>query len=153
MNQSAASQPSRKKTVFSLLILLALTSNPGSKDFQFIPDKEGTRLFESVLSKATGWATPEEIMFVVGATQGEMFADIRRVAPDNFLLVPGVGAQGGDLATVCRHGMTADCGLLVNSSRGIIFTSKESDSADAAAKAASELAAEMATMLNEYSKI
>lgn len=135
------------------VILLALTSNPGSKDLQFIPDKEGTRLFESVLSKATGWATPEEIMFVVGATQGEMFADIRRVAPDNFLLVPGVGAQGGDLATVCRHGMTADCGLLVNSSRGIIFASKESDYADAAAKAASELAAEMATMLKEYSKI
>lgn len=135
------------------VILLALTSNPGSKDFQFIPDKGGTRLFESVLSKATAWATPEEIMFVVGATQGEMFADIRRVAPDNFLLVPGVGAQGGDLATVCRHGMTADCGLLVNSSRGIIFASKESDYADAAAKAASELAAEMATMLKEYSKI
>ena len=135
------------------VIILALTSNPGSKDFQFVENTQGGRLFENVLSKATEWASPEEIMFVVGATQGEMFADIRRVAPENFLLVPGVGAQGGDLSAVCRHGMTDECGLIVNSSRGIIFASKESDYADAAGNAARELAAEMATMLNEYSKI
>ena len=135
------------------IILLALTSNPGSKDFQFITDSEGKRLFESVLTKAGEWATPEEMMFVVGATQGDMFADIRKYVPESFLLVPGVGAQGGDLATVCRYGMTADCGLLVNSSRGIIFASKESDFAEAAAAAARSIAAEMDGMLKEYSKI
>lgn len=135
------------------VILLALTSNPGSKDFQFLSDTDGKRLFENVLTKACEWATPEEIMFVVGATQGEMFADIRRFAPNSFLLVPGVGAQGGDLATVCRYGMTTECGLLVNSSRGIIFASKENDYAEAAARAARELATEMDGMLKEYSKI
>ena len=135
------------------VILLALTSNPGSRDFQFTESVSGTRLFEDVLTKAQEWATDEEIMFVVGATQGEMFADIRRCAPSNFLLVPGVGAQGGDLATVCRFGMTEQCGLLVNSSRGIIFASREADYAEAAARAARTLAAEMDTLLNEYSKI
>ena len=135
------------------VILLALTSNPGSRDFQFTESVSGTRLFEDVLTKAQEWATDEEIMFVVGATQGEMFADIRRCAPSNFLLVPGVGAQGGDLATVCRFGMTEQCGLLVNSSRGIIFASREADYAEAAARAARALAAEMDTLLKEYSKI
>lgn len=135
------------------VILLALTSNPGSKDFQFITDNDGKRLFENVLTKAGEWATPEEMMFVVGATQGEMFSDIRRYATEIFLLVPGVGAQGGDLATVCRYGMTPECGLLVNSSRGIIFASKENDFAEAAASAARSLAAEMDGMLKEYSKI
>lgn len=135
------------------VILLALTSNPGSKDFQFTADTDGKRLFENVLDKATEWGTPEELMFVVGATQGDMFAEIRRHAPENFLLVPGVGAQGGDLATVCRYGMTSDCGLIVNSSRGIIFASKDADYAEAAASAAKGLAEEMATMLKEYSKI
>ena len=135
------------------VILLALTSNPGSRDFQFTESVSGTRLFEDVLTKAQEWATDEESMFVVGATQGEMFADIRRCAPSNFLLVPGVGAQGGDLATVCRFGMTEQCGLLVNSSRGIIFASREADYAEAAARAARTLAAEMDTLLKEYSKI
>lgn len=135
------------------VILLALTSNPGSRDFQFTESVSGTRLFEDVLTKAQEWATDEEIMFVVGATQGEMFADIRRCAHSNFLLVPGVGAQGGDLATVCRFGMTEQCGLLVNSSRGIIFASREADYAEAAANAARTLAAEMDTLLKEYSKI
>ena len=93
------------------------------------------------------------MMFVVGATQGNMFADIRRVAPDHFLLVPGVGAQGGDLETVCRYGMTPDCGLLVNSSRGIIFASGDADYAGAAKEAAKKLADEMSAMLNTYSKI
>lgn len=137
------------------VILLALTSNPGSKDFQFLDTKENgqARLFEDVLATAQTWATKDEMMFVVGATQGEMFTDIRRVAPEHFLLVPGVGAQGGDLATVCRHGMTPDCGLLVNSSRGIIFASKGEDFAQAAAEAAKALATEMDGMLNTYSKI
>lgn len=135
------------------VILLALTSNPGSKDFQFTESTDGNRLFERVLTTAREWASDEEMMFVVGATQGAMFTDIRRCAPTNFLLVPGVGAQGGDLATVCRHGMTDDCGLLVNSSRGIIFASREADYAEAATKAASTLAQEMAALLKQYSKI
>lgn len=135
------------------VILLALTSNPGSADFQFLPTGNNTRLFEKVLATARQWGHRDELMFVVGATQGEMFNDIRAVAPDNFLLVPGVGAQGGDLATVCRCGMTSDCGLLVNSSRGIIFASKGEDYATAAEAAAKTLAGEMATMLNTYSKI
>ena len=95
------------------VILLALTSNKGSHDFQFIEDKEGTRLFEHVIETSSKWAGPEEMMYVVGATQGEMFKDIRKVAPESFLLVPGVGAQGGSLAEVARYGMIKDCGLLV----------------------------------------
>ena len=135
------------------VILLALTSNPGSRDFQFTESRDGAPLYAQVLAKAQEWAGTDELMFVVGATQGEMFADIRRHAPENFLLVPGVGAQGGDLATVCKHGMTEECGLLVNSSRGIIFASKGEDYAEAAGAAARELAEEMASMLKEYSKI
>lgn len=136
------------------VILLGLTSNPGSHDFQFLTtDGQDIRLFERVLDTAQQWATPDELMFVVGATQGDMFATIRRHAPSNFLLVPGVGAQGGDLATVCRYGMTDDCGLLVNSSRGIIFASRDENFAQAAADAAKELAGQMDTLLREYSKI
>lgn len=136
------------------VILLGLTSNPGSHDFQFLTTgDEDTRLFERVLNTAQQWATPDELMFVVGATQGDMFATIRRHAPSNFLLVPGVGAQGGDLATVCRYGMTDDCGLLVNSSRGIIFASRDENFAQAAADAAKELAGQMDNLLSEYSKI
>ena len=135
------------------VILLALTSNPGSHDFQFLETGAGQRLFEEVLAKAGTWCGQDEMMFVVGATQGSMFADIRRVAPGHFLLVPGVGAQGGDLATVCRYGMTPECGLLVNSSRGIIFASGGEDYADAAGDAAKKLAEEMGGMLNTYSKI
>lgn len=134
------------------VILLALTSNPGSLDFQLIEDKDGRRLFERVIETARTWATPEQLMFVVGATRGQLFEDIRRVAPDNFLLVPGVGAQGGSLEEVCRYGMISDCGLLVNSSRGIIYASKEDDFAEAAAAAASTLADEMGRMLDTYCK-
>jgi len=135
------------------VILLGLTSNPGSHDFQFLPTgNDGVNLFERVLDTAREWATHKELMFVVGATQGEMFATVRRHVPENFLLVPGVGAQGGDLATVCRYGMTDDCGLLVNSSRGIIFASREADYVEAAAKAAKSLAAEMDELLGKYSK-
>ncbi|MDE6310058.1 MAG: orotidine-5'-phosphate decarboxylase, partial [Muribaculaceae bacterium] len=109
------------------VILLALTSNKGSHDFQLIEDADGKRLFEAVITKSQQWASPDEMMYVVGATQGEMFADIRRVAPRSFLLVPGVGAQGGSLEEVCRYGMIDDIGLLVNSSRGIIFASQGLD--------------------------
>lgn len=138
------------------VVLLDLTSNAGSRDFQFLTVGEGnTRLFEKVLATATGeWGgNAERMMFVVGATQGEMFTEIRRHVPDHFLLVPGVGAQGGDLATVCRCGMNAECGLLVNSSRGIIFASSGEDFDMAAGKAAQELAQEMSGMLLKYSKL
>lgn len=135
------------------VVLLALTSNPGSRDFQFTEDKKGLPLYGNVLRTAQEWAGKDEMMFVVGATQGETFADIRKYAPEHFLLVPGVGAQGGDLATVCKHGMTDECGLLVNSSRGIIFASKDADYAEAAACAAKTLNEEMSSMLTLYSKI
>ncbi|MBO4945161.1 MAG: orotidine-5'-phosphate decarboxylase, partial [Muribaculaceae bacterium] len=114
------------------VILLALTSNKGSQDFQMIKDQEGQRLFETVILKSQVWAGPDEMMYVVGATQGEMFTDIRAVAPHSFLLVPGVGAQGGSLEAVCRYGMISDCGLLVNSSRGIIYASNGTDYAERA---------------------
>ena len=129
------------------VILLALTSNKGSHDFQLTADAQGERLFEKVLKVSQQWGTPENMMFVVGATQGQMFEDIRRVAPDHFLLVPGVGAQGGSLQEVCRYGMTKDCGLLVNSSRGIIYASQGEDFAEAAASAAQKLQLEMAEEL------
>lgn len=131
------------------VILLALTSNKGSHDFQFIEDKEGTRLFEHVIETSSKWAGPEEMMYVVGATQGEMFKDIRKVAPESFLLVPGVGAQGGSLAEVARYGMIKDCGLLVNSSRGIIFASSGEDFAETAGREAAKLRDEMASLLSD----
>ena len=132
------------------VILLALTSNKGSHDFQLIEDKDGKRLFENVIEKSSTWATPEEMMYVVGATQGKMFEDIRKVAPDNFLLVPGVGAQGGSLEEVVKYGMIDDCGLLINSSRGIIFASSGEDFAQAAGEEAKKLAQQMSSMLKEY---
>ena len=130
------------------VILLALTSNKGSHDFQLTEDKSGERLFEKVLKKSQEWGTPENLMYVVGATQGRMFEDIRRIAPEHFLLVPGVGAQGGNLQEVCKYGMTKDCGLLVNSSRGIIYAGKGTDFAEAAARKAREMQEEMAVELN-----
>ena len=125
------------------VILLALTSNKGSHDFQLFEDKDGVRLFERVLSKAQEWGTTENLMFVVGATQGSLFADIRKLAPNSFLLVPGVGAQGGSLQEVCKYGMNKDCGLLVNSSRGIIYASSEANFAEIAGEKAKELQQEM----------
>lgn len=125
------------------VILLALTSNKGSHDFQLMEDKNGQRLFEKVLQKSQNWGNDENMMFVVGATQGEMFRDIRKIAPDHFLLVPGVGAQGGSLQEVCKYGMNKDCGLLVNSSRGIIYASTGEDFAEIAAQKAKELQKEM----------
>lgn len=135
------------------VILLALTSNKGSHDFQLIEDKDGKRLFEQVIETSQRWASTDEMMYVVGATQGEMFKDIRAVAPESFLLVPGVGAQGGSLQDVAHYGMIGDCGLLVNSSRGIIYASKEEDFAEAAGREAAKLRDEMAQLLRDASVI
>ena len=134
------------------VILLALTSNKGSHDFQLTEDNQGERLFEKVLKKSQEWGTTENLMYVVGATQGKMFEDIRRMAPEHFLLVPGVGAQGGSLQEVCKYGMTKDCGLLVNSSRGIIYASADTDFAEVAAVKAKELQEEMAVELERIAK-
>lgn len=131
------------------VVLLALTSNKGSHDFQFMTDTEGMPLWEHVIRKSSCWAGTDKMMYVVGATQGAMFADIRRVAPESFLLVPGVGAQGGSLEEVCRYGMTADCGLLVNSSRGIIYAGSGEDYADVAAAEAMKLQQQMDVALRE----
>lgn len=132
------------------VILLALTSNKGSHDFQLTPDAQGERLFEKVLRTSQQWGDKDNMMYVVGATQGSMFKDIRAIAPDHFLLVPGVGAQGGSLEEVCRYGMNADCGLLVNSSRGIIYASQGTDFAQVAADKARELSEQMDTQLRQH---
>ncbi len=129
------------------VILLALTSNKGSHDFQLTEDRGGERLFEKVLKKSQEWGNDENMMYVVGATQGSMFEDIRKVAPNHFLLVPGVGAQGGSLHEVCKYGIIKDCGLLVNSSRGIIYASHGEDFAEIAAQKAKELQEQMAEEL------
>ena len=130
-------------------IVLALTSNKGSHDFQFIETPTGRKLFEEVLTRVQQWGTTENTMFVVGATQGEMFTTIRKHAPNHFLLVPGVGAQGGSLQEVCKYGITSDCGLLINSSRGIIYASNDIDFSIAAADKAKELQQEMEIELNK----
>ena len=132
------------------VILLALTSNEGSRDFQLSTDEKGERLFEKVLRISREWADDEQIMYVVGATRGQLFEDVRKIIPDHFLLVPGVGAQGGSLEEVCRHGMNRQCGLLVNSSRGIIYASHDEDYAKAAGEEAHMLQQEMKEMLGKY---
>lgn len=121
------------------VILLALTSNKGSHDFQLTADSNGERLFEKVLRQSQNWGNDENMMYVVGATQGKMFEDIRKVAPNHFLLVPGIGAQGGSLEEVCKYGMNSTCGLIVNSSRAIIYA----DSTENFAKVAGEKAKEV----------
>ncbi len=131
------------------VIVLALTSNKGSHDFQLTVDKDGTPLFEKVMRTSMQWGGNENMMYVVGATQGKMFEDIRRIAPEHFLLVPGVGAQGGSLSEVCKYGMTKDCGLLVNSSRGIIYAGNGEDYAEVAAEKAKALQTEMDTELTK----
>ena len=133
------------------VVMLALTSNKGSLDFQLMKDENGERLFEKVMRKGMEWGTPQNMMFVVGATRGELFADVRRVAPHHFLLVPGVGAQGGSLEEVCHYGMTSDCGLLVNSSRGIIYASDGEDFAEMAGNKAREMQQQMAELLKKLS--
>lgn len=129
------------------VILLALTSNKGSQDFQLTVDSNGEQLFEKVLKKSQEWASDEQMMYVVGATQGEMFTEIRKYAPNHFLLVPGVGAQGGSLEEVCKYGMNNMCGLIVNSSRAIIYADKTVLFAEAARKAAKEVQEQMAIEL------
>ena len=128
------------------VILLALTSNAGSKDFQYL--NTGDRLlYQQVLQTATTWASSEKMLFVVGATHPEELGEIRKILPDYFFLVPGVGAQGGDLQTVARYGLNKECGLLVNSSRGIIYASNKFDFADRAAEKAQKLQKQMANLL------
>ena len=129
------------------VILLALTSNKGSHDFQLTEDKDGERLFEKVLRKSQAWANDENMMYVVGATQGRMFEDIRRIAPNHFLLVPGIGAQGGSLEEVCKYGMTPQCGLIVNSSRAIIYADKSENFAQAGINEAEKVQKQMAEQL------
>lgn len=135
------------------VILLALTSNKGSRDFQMIENADGTPLFENVMRKSAEWGGPEEMMYVVGATQGLMFEKIREIAPESFLLVPGVGAQGGSLEDVTRYGMTNDCGLLVNSSRGIIYASRGEGFAEAASNEARKLRDQMEILLGKHNII
>mgnify|MGYP000445844905 FL=1 len=129
------------------VILLALNSNKGSHDFQLTEDKEGERLFEKVLRKSQEWANDQNMMYVVGATQGKMFEDIRKIVPNHFLLVPGIGAQGGSLEEVCRYGMTPECGLIVNSSRAIIYADKSETFAETAGKEAQKVQQQMAEQL------
>jgi orotidine-5'-phosphate decarboxylase len=130
------------------VIILALTSSVGSKDFQYL-ETEGGFLYETIIKKANTWAGADRIMYVVGATKSIEFTNIRAYAPDNFLLVPGVGAQGGSLEDVCKYGMTKDCGLLVNSSRSIIYASNGEDFADAARAEALKLQQQMAAELEK----
>ncbi|WP_257656724.1 orotidine-5'-phosphate decarboxylase [Parapedobacter lycopersici] len=124
-------------------IVLALTSNAGGLDFQTITDATGKALFEQVIERVNTWGSPEDIMYVVGATRGEAFSAVRKYAPDHFLLVPGVGAQGGSLRDVCAYGMNKDCGLLVNATRSIIYASNGRDFADKARLEAQALQREM----------
>ena len=130
------------------VILLALTSNKGSDDFQMIEDNEGSKLFEHVLRKAQQWGSEDNLMFVCGATKAEKFSEIRKIVPNHFLLVPGVGAQGGSLREVCKYGLNKDCGLLVNSSRGIIFADGSENFDIVAGQKAKEMQQEMSEYLN-----
>lgn len=131
------------------VILLALTSNKGALDFQMTVDHQNEALFKKVLAKSQEWGTPENLMFVVGATRAEGIGEVRKAAPDNFFLVPGVGAQGGSLEDVANYGWNEDCGLLVNSSRGIIYASQEVDFAQSAGAAAKALQEQMAAILDK----
>jgi len=128
------------------IVLLALTSNKGADDFQFT-QADGIPLFKKVLEKAKSWGNEENMMFVVGATQAEMLTQVRKIVPDHFLLVPGVGAQGGSLQEVAKYGLSKDCGLLVNSSRNVIYASKEQDFAEKAKEEALKMQTDMAEIL------
>lgn len=130
-------------------ILLALTSNAGAFDFQ-TKEIDGKEVYKQVLETSKGWENSKNLMYVVGATKASYLADIRKIIPESFLLVPGVGAQGGNLQEVCNYGMTDQIGLLINSSRGILYASKQADFAEAAAEKASELQAQMAEVLDSH---
>ncbi|MDP4281127.1 MAG: orotidine-5'-phosphate decarboxylase [Bacteroidota bacterium] len=132
------------------IIVLALTSNKGAFDFQFFQGEEH-KLFEQVLCRSKNWGTIENMMYVVGATQANMLADIRKIVPDHFLLVPGIGAQGGSLREVAKYGLTKDCGLIVNSSRGIIYASSGEDFAEKARAEALKTQKEMEEILSSIS--
>ena len=130
--------------------LLALTSNKGANDFQLMKDKAtGDRLYEKVLKTSLEWGTDENMMYVVGATKAEMLTDVRSIVPEHFLLIPGVGAQGGDLQEVAKFGLNSTCGLLVNSSRQIIYASSDKNYAEAAREEAQIVQAEMEEILAE----
>ncbi|MBE7441424.1 MAG: orotidine-5'-phosphate decarboxylase [Flavobacteriales bacterium] len=131
------------------VILLALTSNKGADDFQFFESVD-EKLFEKVLKQSKNWGNDENLMYVVGATRPEMFTEIRKLVPDSFLLVPGVGAQGGELSEVCKYGMNKDCGLLVNSSRGIIYAGNDENFAKKSREEAIKIQKEMAILLNKF---
>ena len=131
-------------------VILALTSNKSAADFQYLKDKDsGNTLYESVLKTSQQWGSTDQIMYVVGATKAEALVDIRKIVPDHFLLVPGVGAQGGSLQEVAKYGMNDHCGLLINSSRGIIYASADKDFGEKARANALELQSEMAALLRE----
>lgn len=131
--------------------LLALTSNKGAYDFQFIENKEnGKKLYEQVLEQSKQWGNPDNMMYVVGATKAEMLKNIRQIIPDNFLLVPGIGAQGGSLEEVCKYGMNPHCGLLVNSSRAIIYADNSENFASIARQEAKKVQLEMEKFLQEF---
>ena len=129
-------------------ILLALTSNESCKNFQLLKNEDGF-LYEQVIRQSVEWATDEQLMYVVGATRGQALEDIRKIAPNHFLLVPGVGEQGGSLADVCKYGMNADCGLIVNSSRGIIYAGADGNFAEAAQKEALKIQQQMELELDK----
>lgn len=133
------------------VILLALTSNEGAYDFETLKLQDGTPLYEQVLKISSGWGNAENMMYVVGATKAEYLSDIRKLVPDHFLLVPGVGAQGGSLSEVARYGMNKDCGLLVNASRSILYASSGTDFAEKARAEALKMQEEMAELLEQYS--
>jgi orotidine-5'-phosphate decarboxylase len=134
------------------VILLALTSNKGADDFQY-HDEDGIKLFERVLSLSQKWGNINNLMYVVGATRADALIDIRKIVPEHFLLIPGIGAQGGSLAEVAKYGMTSKCGLLVNSSRGIIFADSSKDFANVAGEKAREMQLEMEHYLLEKNLI
>jgi orotidine-5'-phosphate decarboxylase len=132
------------------VILLALTSNKGANDFQFLTNPEGEKLFEKVLKTSQYWANSDQMMYVVGATRAEMLADVRKLVPNHFLLVPGVGAQGGSLSEVAKFGMNKECGLIVNSSRAIIFADNTEKFAERAEEEARKVQLEMEILLKEH---
>lgn len=131
------------------VILLALTSNKGALDFQMVKDENGEELYKKVLKQSAQWGSPENLMYVVGATRAEGIGEVRQLVPDHFFLVPGVGAQGGSLEDVAKYGWNKDCGLLVNSSRGIIYASNGTDFAERAKFEAQKLQMEMAKILDK----
>ena len=131
------------------VIILAATSNPGGLDFQHL-EINGQKLFEKVIKTSIKWGTKENTMYVVGATQSEALKKIRKIVPNHFLLIPGIGAQNGDLQTVCENGLNVDCGLLVNSSRGIIYSDSSEKFADATAEAAKLLQVKMKEFLKQW---